>query len=594
MSTLDLAVIGNCHIAALIDEKARIVWGCFPRLDGDPAFCSLLAGDDDERGGFYDVELAGFTHAEQRYLPNSAIVETILHDADGPCVKILDFAPRFEMFRRAFRPMMLIRMLLPLGGGPRLRVRLRPRANYGAAEAAVTYGSNHVRYVLPGVTLRLTTDLSITTVLEERFFILDEPITLILGPDESLADAPSHVGRTFLDQTLAYWETWTRGLSIPFEWQEAVIRAAITLKLCTFEDTGAVVAALTTSIPEAPSSGRNWDYRYCWVRDAYFVVHALNHLGATKTMEQYLHYVINIASEAAEDHLQPLYGISGRQRLTEETVTSLPGYRGMGPVRVGNAAYSQQQNDVYGSIVLASLQFFIDQRLTRRGDLATFHRLEQLGERAARLHDQPDAGLWEYRGRQRVHTFSSVMCWAACDRLARIAHYLGLADRVQYWSGLAERIHRVIEERAWSERLGCFTEAFDREELDASMLLLRPLRFLPPGDPRFESTVRAIEKSLLRGRHVFRYVAADDFGMPETAFNVCNFWYIDALAELGRIDEARSLFEHMLKCRNRHGLLSEDLDPRTQESWGNFPQTYSMVGIIHSASRLSHPWEDAV
>jgi pentatricopeptide repeat protein len=594
MSTLDLAVIGNCHIAALLDEKARIVWGCFPRFDGDPAFCSLLAAGDDERGGFYDVELAGCTRTEQRYLVNSAIVETILHDADGPCVRIVDFAPRFEMFRRAFRPMMLIRMLMPLGGSPRMRVRLRPRAHYGAAAPPITYGSNHVRYVLPDVTLRLTTDLSITTVLEERFFILDEPITLILGPDESLADAPAHVGRQFLDQTLAYWETWTRGLSIPFEWQDAVIRAAITLKLCTFEDTGAVVAALTTSIPEAPSSGRNWDYRYCWVRDAYFVVHALNQLGATKTMEQYLHYIINIASEAAEDHLQPLYGISGRKRLTEETVTSLPGYRGMGPVRVGNEAYSQQQNDTYGSIVLASLQFFIDQRLTRRGDLATFHRLEQLGERAARLHDQPDAGLWEYRGRQRVHTFSSVMCWAACDRLARIAHYLGAEERAKHWNDLAERIHRVIEQRAWSERLGCFTEAFDREELDASMLLLRPLRFLPPGDPRFESTVRVIEKALARGKHIFRYAAADDFGMPETAFNVCNFWYIDALAELGRIDEARSLFEHMLKCRNRLGLLSEDLDPRTHESWGNFPQTYSMVGIIHSASRLSRPWEDAV
>jgi pentatricopeptide repeat protein len=594
MSTLDLAVIGNCHIAALIDDKARIVWGCFPRLDGDPAFCSLLAGGDDALGGFYDVDLAGCTRTEQRYLPNSAIIETILYDDSGPCVKIIDFAPRFEMFRRAFRPMMLVRMLMPLGGGPRLRVRLRPRANYGAAQPPVTYGSHHIRYVLPELTLRLTTDLSITTVLEERFFILDEPITLILGPDESLADSPAHMGRQFLDQTLAYWEAWTRGLSIPFEWQEAVIRAAITLKLCTFEDTGAVVAALTTSVPEAPSSGRNWDYRYCWVRDAYFVVHALNHLGATKTMEQYLHYIINIASEAAEGNLQPVYGISGRKRLTEETVTSLPGYRGMAPVRVGNDAYSQQQNDVYGSIVLASVQYFIDQRLTRRGDLATFHRLEQLGERAARLYDQPDAGLWEYRGRQRVHTFSSVMCWASCDRLSRIAHYLGAEDRAQHWAGIADRMHRVIEERAWSERLGCFTEAFDREELDASMLLLRPLRFVRPGDPRFESTLKVIEKSLARGRHMFRYAAADDFGMPETAFNICNFWYIDALAEVGRIDEARSLFEHMLMCRNRHGLLSEDLDPRTHESWGNFPQTYSMVGIIHSASRLSRPWEDAV
>jgi GH15 family glucan-1,4-alpha-glucosidase len=570
------------------------VWGCFPRFDGDPAFCALLGGTQEPDAGYFDVELAGCARSEQRYLPNTPIVETLLHDDAGGAVRIVDFAPRFEQHRRAFRPMMIVRMIEPLAGSPRVRVRLRPLGAYGAVASSQTYGSNHIRYVLPELALRLTTDVSITAVLEERFFILDEPLTLMLGPDETLADAPAHQGRQLRDQTIAYWEGWTRGLSIPFEWQDAVIRAAITLKLCTFEDTGAVVAALTTSIPEAPDSGRNWDYRYCWLRDAYFVVHALNHLGATKTMEQFLHYIVNIAAGAAENRLQPVYGISGRAHLEEGTVPSLPGYRGMGPVRRGNDAYAQPQNDVYGSVILAATQYFWDQRLTRRGDRATFQRLEQLGERCAQLYDQPDAGLWEYRGRRSVHTFSGVMCWAACDRLARIARFLGEDTRARHWHATAARIHAEISRRGWNERVGAFTETLEGDELDASMLLLRGFGFLRPGDPRFASTVQRIEQKLVHGRHVFRYSAPDDLGLPETAFNVCNFWYIDALAELGRRDEARDLFEHMLACRNSAGLLSEDLDPRTLEPWGNFPQTYSMVGIIMSAMRLSRSWEDAL
>ena len=594
MSNLDLAVIGNCQIAALLDGRARIVWGCFPRFDGDPVFCALLGGTGEPKAGYYDVELAGYARSEQRYLPNTPIVETLLHDDSGASVRIVDFAPRFEQYRRAFRPMMIVRMIERVAGSPRLRVRLRPLGAYGATEPSHTWGSNHIRYVLPELALRLTTDASISALLEERYFVLDEPLTLLLGPDETLPDAPGHVGRQLRDQTVAYWEGWTRGLSIPFEWQEAVIRAAITLKLCTFEDTGAVVAALTTSIPEAPNSGRNWDYRFCWLRDAYFVVHALNHLGATQTMEQFLHYIVNIAASAAENHLQPVYGISGRARLTEEAMPSLPGYRGMGPVRRGNEAFTQPQHDVYGSVILAATQYFWDQRLTSRGDLTTFHRLEQLGERCARLYDQPDAGLWEYRGRRRAHTFSAVMCWAACDRLARIARHLGEHERAGHWRGIATHIHAEISRRGWNERVGAFTETLDGDDLDASMLLLRSLNFLRADDPRFARTVQSIERTLTRGKHVFRYGVADDFGVPETAFNVCTFWYIDALAEIGRREQARELFEHMLSCRNGAGLLSEDLDPTTLEPWGNFPQTYSMVGIIMNAMRLSRSWEDAL
>jgi GH15 family glucan-1,4-alpha-glucosidase len=489
---------------------------------------------------------------------------------------------------------MLIRIVTPIAGRPHVRVRLRPLGDYAAARPVLTHGSHHIRYVLPGMTLRLTTDASITALLEERAFVLDRPLAFVLGPDETLLDAPERTARHFLAETQSYWETWVRGLSIPFEWQDAVIRAAITLKLCTFEDTGAVIAGITSSIPEAPDSARNWDYRYCWLRDAYFVVHALNRLGATNTMEQYFQYIINVATESASHELQPVYGIGGEARLPERTVPMLAGYRGMGPVRVGNQAYEQRQNDVYGSVVLAAMQYFFDRRLVTRGDLATFERLERLGERAAQIFDTPDAGIWEYRGRQRVHTFSAVVCWAACDRLARIALHLGAAERAAHWRSVANRMHGVIERQAWSDKLGCFTESFGIDDVDASLLLLPHLDFVPADDPRFASTLKTIERELKRGHHLRRYHAADDFGAPENAFNICTFWYIDALAVTGRREEAREIFEAMLACRNSLGLLSEDIDPNTHELWGNFPQTYSMVGIINSAMRLSMSWEDAL
>jgi len=244
--------------------------------------------------------------------------------------------------------------------------------------------------------------------------------------------------------------------------------------------------------------------------------------------------------------------------------------------------------------VMAATQYFFDQRIVARGDLGAFHRLEHLGERAASQFNVPDAGLWEYRGRQRVHTFSSAMCWAATDRLSRIARHLGAEDRAQHWRATADSMRTEIERAAWNPTLGCFTESFRRDELDASVLLLPALGFLRADDPRFSSTVRAVEQALRVGKHIRRYASADDFGAPASAFNICTFWYIDALAATGRREEAREIFENMLSCRTSLGLLSEDIDPYTNELWGNFPQTYSMVGIINSAMRLSRSWEEAL
>ena len=594
MTGLDLALIGNSSVAALIDANGTIVWSCLPRFDSDAVFCALLRegrGADDY--GFFEIELADFARAEQAYIAHTPILKTRLFDRHGGGVEITDLAPRFEQFGRLFCPVMLMRQVRPISGSPRIRMRVRPACEYGARRPAITWGSNHVRYVMPEMVLRVTSDYSITAILEETPVVLREPVSVVLGPDETLQGSAAEVFRRFLDDTAAFWRAWVRNLGIPYEWQESIIRAAITLKLNAYEDTGAIVAAVSTSIPESRASGRNWDYRYCWLRDAYFVVNALNRMNATRPMERYLDYIINIATSTNGRDLQPVYAISGKAGIEEREIGSLPGYRGMGPVRVGNQAYSQVQHDVYGAAILAAAHVFFDARLALRSDESLLRQLEQLGERAAALFDQPDAGLWELRGAQRVHTFSSVMCWAGCDRLAKIAARIGLADRARAWRARADAMHSAICDRAWNGKRRTFAATFDGEDLDASLLLLHELNFLRPDDPRFASTVQAVEGELRRGEFVFRYSVPDDFGVPENAFVVCSFWYIDALSALGRKDEARALFQSILARCNRHGLLSEHIDPRTGELWGNFPQTYSMVGMINSAMRLSIPWDEA-
>jgi len=589
-SSLELGLIGNGSVAALVDPQARIVWGCVPAFDGDPVFCGLLSPRE-HQGGDWTIELENFVSAEQSYISNTAMLRTVLRDANGGAVEIVDFAPRWHQNDRFYRPVMLVRRLRPLSGTPRIRVHLRPLAEYGSVKPETTWGSNHIRYIIPEFTLRLTSDMPVRLVRDALPFVLDRDAHFVLGPDETLTQSVSGFARNAEEQTLNYWRNWVRNLSIPLEWQEAVIRSAITLKLCQYDETGAIVAAMTTSIPEAPNTVRNWDYRYCWLRDSAFVVRALNRLGATRTMEEYLRYLANIASDDGE--LQPLYGIGYEQQLAESEVESLAGYRGMGPVRRGNLAWLQKQHDVYGSVVLASTQLFFDTRLARVGDASVFARLEPVGERAYALHDRPDAGLWEFRGREEVHTYSSVMCWAACDRLARIAVHLKLAPQAQLWRQRADEMHARIVAHAYNEELGHFVESLDGNRLDASLLLLADLGFVKPDDPRFVRTVEAIGKGLKRGDALFRYVMPDDFGAPETSFTICTFWYIDALASVGRQEEARSLFERILARRNHLGLLSEDLEFDDGEAWGNFPQTYSHVGLINAAMRLSRPWQDA-
>ena len=591
MSDLELGIIGNCAVAALIDRNARVVWYCLPRFDGDPVFHALLgapaeAPDD----GVFAIELEDHVHSTRRYVENTAVLETELHGKQGS-LRITDFAPRLFWRDRLFYPQMIVRRLTPISGSPRIRIRLRPRFDYGATASVRTYGSHHIRYVGPSTTMRLTTDAPIDFIRDETFFNLRGQVDLILGPDETLQEGVAETAARLEERTRDYWRNWTHRLAIPFEWQDAVIRAALTLKLCTYEPTGAIVAALTTSIPEGPGTQRNWDYRFCWLRDAYFVVRALNRLAAVRKMENYFRWLMNVVASLNELDIQPVYGIGLESVLSERIIPGLPGYSGMGPVRVGNQAYEHFQHDNCGNVILGVAQMFLDRRLLSPPGHGDFLRLEQLGRKALQLYDKPDAGMWEYRTRASIHTTSSLMCWAAADRLARIAAHIGEAQRAQDWRADADRIKEVILERAWSHKRQAFVNSFEGEYLDAGVLLMTEVGFIDANDPRMISTMKQLERVLGRGPHMMRYEAADDFGAPGTAFNTCSFWRVDALARMGRVGEAREYFEEMLKLRNRLGLMSEDVDPKTGEMWGNYPQTYSMVGIVNCAVRLTRSWE---
>lgn len=589
--TLDLGMIGNGQVSALIDPEGALVWLCHPRLDSDPVFGGLLDGGAPD--GAWTIEAAGTRSIERRYMRNTPILETRIACADQSALRIVDFAPRFKRHGRIFRPPMIVRRIEPTSGTPRIRIRIRPRDLRSGQPPSSSQGSHHLRYAFPGGGFRVTSDAPLSYVQDEIEFTLLSPLTFVLGPDEALADDPAHLGVDWIAETEAYWLEWVRYLSLPYEWQEQVVRAAITLKLCQYEDTGAVVAAITTSVPEAPGSSRNWDYRFCWLRDAFHVVYALNLLGATRTMEEFIRFATDVAGESEAGTLRPLYPIVARIPPPEEELARAAGYRGHKPVRLGNAAAFQVQNDVYGSVILAAAQMFFDERLPRMGDWSLYQKLVKLGHRAREVALTPDAGIWEYRGRTSIHTHSAVMCWAGLDRLARIAKRLGDHTAAQ-WRADADKLHAEIVARAWDEKRQAFVGTLDGGEMDGAVLVMPMVGFLRGDDPRLRTTLDAIERELDLGGFIARYAHADDFGKPESSFVVCSFWYAEALAAAGEVERARAVFDRVMGQASSLGLFSEDILAASGEHWGNFPQTYCMAGLVGAAMRLSRGWREGV
>ncbi|MBI5067528.1 MAG: glycoside hydrolase family 15 protein [Deltaproteobacteria bacterium] len=581
----DLGLVGNCQFAALVHRDGSVVWCCLPRFDAEPVFAALL---DEREGGRFRVAPASGAQGVSRYLTNTNVLETTFEDADG-AFRVVDFAPRFELYDRSFRPTQLFRVVEPLRGHPRIRVECDPRMGWSKRVPPALQGSNHVRFEGFPAPLRLTTDVPVS-YLGGQPFALTGRRHLVLAWGAPIEEPLAPLCDRFLAETVRHWQLWVKRCTVPPHYQPEVIRSALALKLHCFEDTGAIVAATTTSIPEAPGSGRTWDYRYCWLRDAYYTLGAFALLGQFEERERFIQWLFDVAGGSPELDLAPLYRIDGKSDLAERVLADWPGYRGEGPVRVGNGAAEHRQNDIFGETVLALAPVFLDERFRDEQSAHTLALLTRLARKAVSVAGTPDAGIWEHRTDWRPQTFSSLMSWAAADRMAVVLER-HRPDGVAEFRGAATAIRAQVLEQAWSAGRGAFAATYGGEDLDASLLQMVPLRFLPRGDPRLGATVDAIARDLGRDGWLWRYRVDDGLGRPEVAFVLCTFWLVEALAGLGRLDEARAVFDRARGAASPLGLLSEDYAP-SGERWGNFPQAYSHVGLIHGAFEASPRWAE--
>jgi len=585
--TSDLAIIGNCSYSALL-RHGSVEWMCWPRPDSSFVFGPLL---DRERGGAFTIEGVGATDVRQEYLENTNVLRTVFTGPDGE-FELLDFAPRFFQFDRHFKPLMLVRILRPLSGEPRARLRCVPTYDYGLVEARSWRASNHIEYRGLPAPVRLTTNVPLTYVEDERAFLVERDQHVVLTWGQPLEAGLEDTAERFFERTVDYWRRWVKATRTPRDYQREVIRSALVLKLHQFEDTGALLAATTTSLPEHPGSGRTWDYRYCWLRDAYFTLNALERLGHSEEMERFLQYLRNLADERGGS-LQPAYRINGSREAPERELSHLSGFRGEGPVRVGNQAFEHLQNDVYGEMVLAVSRLFLDTRFV--GEIPPHTAVgivtRLVDQIAARL-EEPDAGLWEFRERTRLHGFTVLMHWAGAQRAVEVAEAVGADELAAKARELEARAAELLDTRVWSTDVGALTQVVGEPQLDAALLLAVHLGYLAADDPRAASHLDAIRDALsVDGDLLRRYTSPDDFGVPKAAFLVCTFWLVEALALIGRTDEARELFEHLLGLHNGLGLYAENILPDTLQQSGNFPQTYSHVGLINAAFRVSRRWD---
>jgi GH15 family glucan-1,4-alpha-glucosidase len=584
----ELGLVGNCQFSALVHRTGSVVWCCLPRFDAEPVFSALL---DAERGGQFLVGPAEGGEGDQRYLENTNILETVFTTPTGR-FRVLDFAPRFVQNDRAFRPTQLFRIVEPLEGTPRVRIACQPRLGWSQAVPAELHGSHHVAFSGFPSPLRLTTDVPLSYLGGQPFSLTGRK-HLVLAWGAPVEEPLAPLASRFLDQTMREWRRWVKHCNIPALYQQEVIRSALALKLHCFEDTGAIVAAMTTSIPEAPGSGRTWDYRFCWLRDAYYAVDGLRLLGHFEEREAFVGYLLDVAGASPDLRLAPVYRIDGTTDLTERILPGWAGFEGEQPLRVGNGAALHTQNDVFGEMVLALTPVFLDDRFAAERTPAALALLESLARKAMAVVGTPDAGIWEYRTTWQPQTFSTLMCWAAADRMARVAarHAPALSDE---FTAAAKRMQADIVDQTWNGTLGGFASTRGGSDLDASLLQMAPLRFLPSDDPRLRGTIDAIQRGLTQDGWLVRYRTDDGFGTPAVSFVLCNFWLVVALAATGRAVEARAILDQVLSAIPRLGLLSEDFDPRQRRWWGNFPQVYSHVGLIHAAFASSLRWSEVL
>ncbi|MEK6476776.1 glycoside hydrolase family 15 protein [Catalinimonas sp. 4WD22] len=580
--TYDFGVIGNCAFLGLVHKNTNVNWLCWPRFDSSFVFGGLL---DDEKGGEFSILPSSDTYkSHQYYIENTNVLCTEIENADGK-YRVTDFAPRFFQYDRYFKPLMLVRKIEPLSGTPRVKVKCEPVGEYGGLKPSMNQASNHIKFLGLESEIRLTTNISLTYIMEEQHFVLNDTRYLVLTYGAPLEAPVESTSEIFQQKTVNYWQHWVKSTSISDFYQQQVIRSALVLKIHQFEDTGGIIASTTTSLPEAPGSGRNWDYRYCWLRDTYYTLTAFNHIGHFEELERYFYYIANI-SASQKSRYQPLYSISGSDLLVEK-IMDLKGYLGNQPVRVGNQAYEHIQNDVYGQVLLSLLPLYVDHRFINDERTGSQNLVYDVLRKIEEVMYEPDAGLWEFRDLSQYHCYTYLFHWAGSSAAIKIAKRLKDYKLEQKATKLKQAAVDKIEE-CYDPSRGVYTQAVGTKNLDASTLQLIMMNYLDGNSDRAKNHLKSLEKELKSEDGLFyRYLHMDDFGMPETTFLICAFWYVEALACVGRVDEAARTFENIMGYSNHLGLFSEDVDAATGSQWGNFPQAYSHVGLVNAAFRIA-------
>jgi GH15 family glucan-1,4-alpha-glucosidase len=583
----DYALIGDCESAALVSRNGSIDWLCLPHFASPACFASLLGTDDN---GHWSIAPQAAARCSRRYLEHTLVLETTFETDDGSAL-LLDFMPL-----RGRTPH-LIRIVRGIRGQVPLHMELVLRFDYGQTVPWMTRLEDGLLRTIAGPDMAILytgVDVHGENLKTVSEFTVSEGesvhFVLSYGPSYDEIPPPADPEQA-LRETVSFWQEWASRAKLNGEYTDAVERSLITLKALTYRHTGGIVAAPTTSLPEQLGGERNWDYRYCWLRDATFTLLALMNAGYFEEAQAWHDWLLR-AVAGSPDQVQIMYGIHGERNLLEWEVNWLSGYENSKPVRIGNAASIQLQLDVYGEVADAMLQAHLGGIPPNQTDIALH---SALNEHLATIWQQPDQGMWEIRGEPKHFTYSKVMVWVAFDRAIKGMEKFGIQGKAERWRELRDTVHREVCEKGYNPELGSFTQAYGSSELDASLLLIPQVGFLPCDDPRVRGTIEAIEKHLMAEGFVLRYRTEQvDDGLPagEGAFLACSFWLVTALSMIGRKQDAQTLFERLLSLRNDVGLLAEEYDPRTKRQMGNFPQALSHISLINAAfefSRASSP-----
>lgn len=587
MGNLDYGAIGNCRSAALVSAKGSIDWLCFPDFDSPSVFAKIL---DKEKGGSLSFEVEAGCKISQQYKAHTNILST-LFETEEWAFEVVDFMPRYKIedFNDHFLPPELYRLLRVKRGVPQLKVCYDPKLNYASLDVVHKDGPKYIKSVAINderETIYLYSDLDYTSILQKKSITLTNDSFLLVSYNQKLI--PVDIKRVELEyqRTRVYWLNWTNRSRKFTQYNDSIERSMLVLKLMSYQRTGAVLAALTTSIPETIGEVRNWDYRFCWMRDASMSIKtllSLGHRGAAKRFMDYIHSIL----KSKGDRFQIMYGIRGERELTEFQLEYLSGFQNSRPVRIGNAAYSQKQSDSVGYLMDVIYQYY----LYFPGTLDEIEDIWEVVKNIVKTVYEdwklPDNGIWEIRGKSSHFVLSKVMCWVALDRAVRIAELLNETGYAEKWRKEADRIRIDVHQKGWKDSIQSFSQTYENEDLDASLLLMEGYGFIDATDERYIKTVAAIQKNLRRNGLLYRYINHDDFGLPSSAFTICTFWMIRALFVTGNTQEARALFDTMLSYANHVGLFSEDLDFETKAQLGNFPQAYSHLALIETAQLFS-------